>query len=165
MKRYEYLINGKQFVVEILAFNGQQADVRVNGTEYRVEVPGTAPEKMASIQAGSPPPLASSTPISQSPPRSFTPEKPAPAPAERLPPPQQPAVATSEEVVTAPMPGIILSILVDEGQIVSAGDPLLVLEAMKMENEIHAPRSGVVKKILVRQGSDVRQGTPLIELA
>lgn len=63
------------------------------------------------------------------------------------------------------MPGIILSILVDEGQIVSAGDPLLVLEAMKMENEIHAPRSGMVKKILVRQGSDVRQGTPLIELA
>jgi biotin carboxyl carrier protein len=73
-------------------------------------------------------------------------------------------VATSE-IVIAPMPGIILSILVDEGQIVSAGDPLLVLEAMKMENEIHAPRSGMVKKILVRQGSDVRQGTPLIELA
>ena len=165
MKRYEYVINGQQFVVEILAFNGQQADVRVNGSDYRVEVPSTGPRELASGQAAPPAPVAASTPASSPPPRPVKTEKPAPVPAESVLSPRQPAAATSEELVTAPMPGIILSILVDEGQIVSAGDPLLVLEAMKMENEIHAPRPGMVKKILVRQGSDVRQGTPLIELA
>ena len=66
-------------------------------------------------------------------------------------------------MVTAPMPGIILSIIVKEGDQVSAGDSLLVLEAMKMENEIHAPRAGTIKKIHVSEGAEVRAGSELIE--
>ena len=67
-------------------------------------------------------------------------------------------------MIVAPMPGIILSIAVKEGDQVNAGDAILVLEAMKMENEIHAPRSGTVKKIHVSAGSEVRAGSELIEI-
>jgi pyruvate carboxylase subunit B len=67
-------------------------------------------------------------------------------------------------MVVAPMPGIILSIAVKEGDQVNAGDAILVLEAMKMENEIHAPRSGIVKTIHVSEGSEVRAGSELIEI-
>jgi pyruvate carboxylase subunit B len=66
-------------------------------------------------------------------------------------------------MVVAPMPGIILNVLVKEGDVVSAGDAILVLEAMKMENEIHAPRAGTVKKIHVTEGAEVRAGSELIE--
>ena len=62
------------------------------------------------------------------------------------------------------MPGIILSIAVKEGDQVNAGDAILVLEAMKMENEIHAPRTGIVKKIHVSEGAEVRAGSELIEI-
>ncbi len=61
------------------------------------------------------------------------------------------------------MPGIILSITAKEGDEVNAGDGILVLEAMKMENEIHAPRAGKIKKIHVSEGAEVQSGTPLVE--
>jgi pyruvate carboxylase subunit B len=61
------------------------------------------------------------------------------------------------------MPGIVLSIAVKEGDQVNAGDAILVLEAMKMENEIHAPLTGTVKKIHVSEGAEVRAGSELIE--
>ena len=61
------------------------------------------------------------------------------------------------------MPGIILSIAVKEGDEVNAGDTILVLEAMKMENEIHAPRAGKVKKVHVSEGAEVRSGSELVE--
>jgi biotin carboxyl carrier protein len=66
-------------------------------------------------------------------------------------------------MVVAPMPGIVLSIAGKEGDQVNAGDAILVLEAMKMENEIHAPLTGTVKKIQVSEGAEVRAGSELIE--
>lgn len=164
MKRVEYLINGRPYEVEILAFNGSTAQVRVNGRDFRVEIrqtssPPSAIEASVLSTVAAPPKLVPTVPQPISPP---------PKPAAEVVtshPPTKPVEPLSGEPVCAPMPGIILSILVDEGQVVAAGDPLLVLEAMKMENEIHAPRAGMVRKILVREGSDVRQGTPLIELA
>jgi propionyl-CoA carboxylase alpha chain len=66
-------------------------------------------------------------------------------------------------MVLAPMPGIILSITVKEGDEVNAGDTMLVLEAMKMENEIHAPRAGKIKKVHVSAGAEVRSGSVLVE--
>ncbi len=62
------------------------------------------------------------------------------------------------------MPGKILKILVKEGDQVKTGQGLLVLEAMKMENEIPAPKDGIVKKILVKEGDTVNTGDPLIEI-
>ena len=69
-----------------------------------------------------------------------------------------------ENVVTAPMPGKILRILVNEGEKVKVGQGLLVLEAMKMENEIPSPMDGVVKRILVKEGETVDTGQALIEI-
>ncbi|WP_457750853.1 biotin/lipoyl-containing protein, partial [Thermococcus sp.] len=69
-----------------------------------------------------------------------------------------------EGVVTAPMPGKILRILVKEGDEVKTGQGLLVLEAMKMENEVSSPKDGIVKRILVTEGDTVDSGQALIEL-
>ncbi len=62
------------------------------------------------------------------------------------------------------MPGVILKLMVKEGQTVAAGETLLILEAMKMENEIHSTRAGTVKKIHVGEGNEVRAGAPLIDV-
>lgn len=67
-------------------------------------------------------------------------------------------------VVKAPMPGMILRLEVEEGQAVTRGAGLVVLEAMKMENEIRAPEDGVVVRIHAEPGRSVEKGTPLVEL-
>lgn len=67
-----------------------------------------------------------------------------------------------EAVVPAPMPGTILEIMVSEGQKVSKGDTLLILEAMKMENEIIAPADGVVKKIYIHKSTTINAGDPML---
>ena len=65
----------------------------------------------------------------------------------------------------APIPGLIARVLVEKGQQVSADDALIVLEAMKMENEIRAPRSGVVTSIQVKPGDSVVRNTVLVEVS
>jgi biotin carboxyl carrier protein len=74
-------------------------------------------------------------------------------------------VGTSKKVndIKAPMPGLILEINVKEGQEVKEGDPLLILEAMKMENVITSPRDGVIKSIDVKKGETVDKNSLLIE--
>ena len=63
--------------------------------------------------------------------------------------------ASRDGRIKAPIPGLIRSVFVAEGDRVEAGDPIMVLEAMKMENEIHAPKSGIVTQISVKPGQDV----------
>ena len=63
------------------------------------------------------------------------------------------------------MPGAVLRVEVTQGQAVKSGQLLLVMEAMKMENEILAPRDGTVAQILVQKGTSVDTGTPLLVLA
>jgi biotin carboxyl carrier protein len=67
--------------------------------------------------------------------------------------------------IKAPMPGMVLSVLVQEGQLVKAGESVLILEAMKMENVIKAPADCTVKQIKVKQGNAVEKNQVLIELA
>lgn len=69
-----------------------------------------------------------------------------------------------EHSTAAPMPGVILKILVETGASVSAGDPVLVLEAMKMEHQIRAPRDGVVSAIRCSVGDLVQPGVELVEI-
>ncbi len=71
-------------------------------------------------------------------------------------------VDTGQKVVKAALPGTIVKILVSPGDKVSAGDTLLILEAMKMENEIVAPSSGVVKEIKIAEGQKVETGDVLV---
>ena len=108
--------------------------VNLNGKNYEVEVE----EGSASIVSVTDAPAA-------------TPAAPA-APAASAP---APALSGSGEKVVAPMPGTILSVSVSEGKAVRAGDIIMVLEAMKMENEIAAPCSGTVTQVLVQKGSTV----------
>jgi biotin carboxyl carrier protein len=66
--------------------------------------------------------------------------------------------------VKAPMPGLVLQLLVEPGQQVAEGDPLLILEAMKMENVIKSPGTGLVKAVLVERGQALEKGQSLVEM-
>ncbi|AMQ17692.1 sodium-extruding oxaloacetate decarboxylase subunit alpha [Thermococcus peptonophilus] len=142
----------------------QKFKLYVDGVEFEVGIEGIDLSalrylpQIASAGATAPAPQkssASSVPASPSPVST-----PAPAPAA----PASTPVPAGEGVVTAPMPGKILRVLVKEGEQVKTGQGLLILEAMKMENEIPAPKDGVVKKILVKEGDTVNTGDPLIEM-
>jgi len=96
-------------------------------------------------------------------PISEAPTPPAKPMAERRAPEAPGMGITGEEgVVRAPMPGTILSIKCEANSEVKAGDLLLTLEAMKMENEIYAPKSGVIKKIAVSEGQSVKHDEVLV---
>ena len=82
-----------------------------------------------------------------------------PAPARQAPP------ARGEGGITAPMPGLVLTIKVKEGDTVQAGQALLVMEAMKMENAITASYNGTVARIYVREGDSISEGDLLVEVA
>ena len=88
----------------------------------------------------------------------YKPAAPAAAPAA-------PTAVAAGEVVAAPMPGNILKVNCSQGQAVKAGDILVVLEAMKMENEILAPRDGTVAQVVTTKGAVVDTGAPLVVLA
>ena len=79
--------------------------------------------------------------------------------------PATPAVTGAGEVVKAPMPGNILKVNVAVGQAVNAGDVLVILEAMKMENEIMSPKAGTVTQVLVSKGSTVDTEAPMVVIA
>ena len=86
----------------------------------------------------------------------------APAAAAAPAAPAAAAITGAGEAVNAPMPGTILKVNVQNGQAVKAGDVLVVLEAMKMENEILAPKAGTVTQVAVQKGSNVDTGAPLV---
>jgi glutaconyl-CoA decarboxylase len=129
--------------------------VTVNGTAYDVLV-----EDMGGAQAcyapAAQPAAAAVAPVAAAP-------VPAPAPVAAPIPAAAPAPAGAS-VVEAPMPGKILKISVAVGASVSSGDVLLILEAMKMENEISAPAGGTVREIRAREGDSVNTGDVLIVL-
>ena len=91
-----------------------------------------------------------------------------PAPRVAKPVSRQPVTAepvqTQDNVLRAPIPGLILDVKVREGEMVTEEQVLIILEAMKMESEIHSPRSGRITKIHIRKGDTVAEGDPLIEV-
>ena len=72
---------------------------------------------------------------------------------------------TVQSKVKAPMPGLVLDVLVAPGQVVAKDEPLLILEAMKMENVIKSPREGEIKSIGVVKGNAIEKNTLLVEFA
>ena len=124
--------------------------INVNGTQYEVEVEEVGGS--AAVQ-----PVAAPTPKAAPAPQA------APAPAPKAAPAASPAAAGSTTVV-APMPGTILNINASAGASVKKGDVLIILEAMKMENEIMAPKDGVIASVNVTKGASVNSGDVLVSL-
>ncbi|WP_054840246.1 biotin/lipoyl-containing protein [Thermococcus sp. JCM 11816] len=159
MAKVKVIVEGVEYEVEVEELPGGKFRVSFEDKTYEVEAKGAwnRHERFSKC-----PGLCSGPPAPSTPPSAPSPV-PAPAPAPATPSPAP--AAAGEGVVTAPpMPGKILKILVKEGEQVRTGQGLLILEAMKMENEIPAPKDGVVKKILVKEGDTVNTGDPLIEI-
>ena len=122
--------------------------VTVNGTVYDVEVNEVKAGGAAPAPAAAPAPKAA----------------PAPAPAAAPAPKAAAPVAAGATTVKAPMPGKILSVAVSAGQAGKKGDLLLVLEAMKMQNEIYAPQDATVSEVRVSANQTVATGEDMVVL-
>ena len=126
--------------------------VPLNGRTYAVEVEAGKAMLLDEYEA-----IVPSAPAAAPAPVAAAPVAAAPAAA-----PAAAAAPVAGEAVTAPMPGTILKVNVTAGQAVKEGDLLVVLEAMKMENEIFAPKAGTIAQVLVNKGSSVDTGATLV---
>ena len=132
--KYKVTLKGKTYEVEVNQGEAMILD------EYEAIAPS------APVAAAAPAPNAAHVPVAAAP---------APAPV--------PSAADGEQVVS-PMPGTIVRVDVSAGQKVKSGDVLVVLEAMKMENEIMAPHDATIVQVLINKGTRVDSGTPLLVL-
>jgi len=142
MKEYKIKINGNDYNVVIDEVEETSAKVEVNGTPYSVEFEKSAvkPKKIVKVVNA---PKAAAAPV---------------APAQKV---SAPAAAAGETIVNSPLPGVVLSINKNVGDAVSKGDTVMILEAMKMENNIEATTSGKIVKFLAQKGDSVLEGAPL----
>ena len=144
--------------------------ISIDGTQYLVEMeevgaPQATPAEAAPVAApaAAPAPTAPATPT---PAPAAAASAPAPAPETAPAPAAAPSPAPAgAHVQTAPMPGTIVDIRVQVGDAVKANQPVMVLEAMKMENEVVADRDGIVTSIDVSKGAMVNPGDPLFSLS
>lgn len=143
MKQYSYKINGVAYTVEIDEITDEQVEVKVNGKSYSVEL-----EKKE-----------------QKPVQVKRPVVPRSAPAAPKPSAPKPSAAAAGGVgINSPLPGVIVAVNVAVGDSVTAGQSLLTLEAMKMENNIEADSAGKVVSISVKPGDSVMEGDLLITI-
>lgn len=159
MGKYNFRINGHDYQVDVNSVEGGIADVTVNGTDYKVELADAVPAPAQ--QAVRPAPQATFT---------AAPAPQATAPAAQTTAQTAARTATASapqgkgEVVTAPLPGVILDIKVKVGDAVKAGQTVAVLEAMKMENEIESTASGTVTAVNAGKGDSVLEGAAIITI-
>lgn len=142
MKKYKFKINGQTYEVEIGEIDGNNASVFVNGTPYEVEIQGEDKKTKT--------PVLARKPVINS--------------------PGEGDIKKSEDTgkvykVSSPLPGTIKKVNITVGATVKVGDCLMIMEAMKMDNNIISEKGGVVKSIKVKEGDSVLQGDTLVELA
>ena len=154
MKKYQYKVQGVDYEVEIVEVEGKIAKVNVNGIPFEIEM-------QKPINAAKHPALAS-TKKSASVAPADVPATPAPAPAK--PAPQAVAPAGAGTPVKAPLPGTINTINVKVGDKVNVGDIVIVLEAMKMQNNIEAEQAGTITSITVNVGDSVMEGAVMLTI-
>ena len=142
MKEYKYSINGNKYDVAINEVKDTTAKVTVNGEEYTIEWEKPVEEK----------PVVKVQPVAA---------KPAAAPAAK---PAAATTAVDGHAIKTPLPGVIIDVKVNVGDTVAKGQTVVVLEAMKMENNINADRDGKVTAIQVTKGDTVADGAVLIVL-
>ena len=139
MKKFKFTIHGNEYSVDVQGIEDNQARLEVNGTAYEVEI-------HRKVKPSKTPTLV--RPAIKEPPRPSIHKK----------------EGGSSHPILAPLPGSIQSLKVREGDIVEKGQLLLIMEAMKMENQVLSDRAGVVEKLRVGEGSTVLQGDILIEI-
>ena len=142
MKEYKFKINGKDYAVTIGEAEGKMLSVNVNGADYQVELdkpvaPAAAPAAPAPTVA----PVAAAPAVAAAP---------------------RPSGAGVS--VKSPLPGIIISIDVKEGQEVKRGQKVAVIEAMKMENDILSEADGIVTAIHAHKGDSVLEGADIVTI-
>lgn len=147
MRTYEFHLNGKDYSVTVKDLSNDHAMVEVNGEAYSIDIKNSSSPSVT--PAVSAPKKASTTP---------RPSAPASAPPPSAPPPP----AGEGNALAAPIPGSILDIYVKVGDEVKSGQPLVKMEAMKMENEVRATQDGKVQSISVSKGESVSQGQALL---
>ena len=144
MKEYKFKINGKDYAVTIGEASGRNLTVNVNGANYEVE--------LAEGDFSATP----STPVEMTKgPATAAPSAAAPA---------APKAAGAGKTIKSPLPGIIISIDVKEGQAVSRGQKVAVIEAMKMENDILAESDGTITAIHASKGDSVLEGADIVTI-
>ena len=148
MAKYQYTIQGVDYDVEINEVEGALAKVNVNGIDFDVELkqPISVGKQMKKVKLEKP----VAAPVTAVAPGAA----PVPAPVE----------AGSGAKVLAPLPGTVTEVCVKVGDAVAMGDTVVVLEAMKMQNNIEAENSGTVTSVLVSKGDTVMEGAPLITI-
>ncbi len=139
MKKYNYVINGVSYEVTISEESDSSAKVEVNGELYMVE---------KSNAAGAAPVAARPRPVT-------------PQPAVQ-PQPARTAAPAAGAGINSPLPGVIMKVLVKQGDAVKKGQTLIILEAMKMENNVDADRDGHVVSINCSEGGSVMEGDLLV---
>ncbi len=138
MKEYKYTINGNKYEVAIGDIVENIATITVNGEEFKVEMEKEPePEKKVVVK-----PAASAAAAA-----------PADAPAAKV---------NTGNALKAPLPGVVVEVKVAVGDEVKAGDTVVVLEAMKMANNLEAENDGMVTAVLVKEGDSVMEDTPLV---
>ena len=143
MRTYSYTVNGARYDVTIESLRDQVAKLNVNGIAFDVEILG------APLTEGDLPEVAAAA----------VPAAAAPAAA-----PAAKGAAGEGTPVAAPLPGVVTKVLVSAGQAVKKGDTVVVLEAMKMENNITAECDGKVTGVCVAAGDSVLEGTTLVTI-
>ena len=141
MKNFKFKINGTDYNVDINEVEGQEIKLNVNGTPYNVTVDAEVKQK---------PTVKRPTP------------KAAAAPAASAAPAAAPAAGGAGTKVTTPLPGTILDVFVNVGDKVTAGQRVVLLEAMKMENNIESDVAGTVTEVKCRKGDSVLEGDVLV---
>ena len=140
MKEYKYTINGNKYEVEIGDIVDNIAAVKVNGEDFKVEMePEAEPEKKKVVLGKASAPAANDNAEGAS-----------------------PANVNTNNAIKAPLPGTIIEVKVAVGDEVQPGDVVVVLEAMKMANNLEAEKGGKVTAVLVQQGQSVMEDDALV---
>ena len=143
MKKFKFTINGNDYETEIRNIEDNIAEVDVNGTVYSVEI-------KQEIKTPKTPKLVRTQAV---PSADYDTKK-----------TNNPSDAKGVGNIKAPLPGTILEIFVKVGDRVKVGDKLIVMEAMKMENNINSDKEGIVSAIKIQKGDTILEGTVLIEI-
>ena len=139
MKTYNYKINGNDYQVDINSIEGNHAVVTVHGVAYQVDMEGISTQEESQPQ--NPVVHVATSPKTQSKP------------------------SDKGKSVKAPLPGVIVSVKVNVGDKVKAGQVIATLEAMKMENDLESEYNGTVTSIHVEQGESVLEGATIVTIA